>query len=179
MNPPVDVEAHIQLQRAAREWQKLQIAVLGFVGLCGMLRGDSGSEQPRWLQGLSGIAAVAALVIALLAVTIVATVAHPLGTRPHGLVAASRRLRVGIGITFVAVGLIALSALSMWWPRDGGDRSGGAQAPQAQILVTTNSGSTCGTFVSSASGSLDLAVDGSRVRVPLNRLVTIQAVTNC
>lgn len=176
MNPPVDVEAHIHLQRAAREWQKLQIAALGFVGLCGMLRGDTGSEQPRWLQGLSGVAAVAALVIALLAVTIVATVAHPLGTPPRGLVAASRRLRVGIGITFVAVGLVALSALSMWWPRGGGDRSEGGQA---QILVTTSSGSTCGTFVSSASGSLDLAVDGSRVRVPLNRLVTIQAVTNC
>ena len=52
-------------------------------------------------------------------------------------------------------------------------------ASQAQILVTTSSGSTCGTFVSSAAGSLDLAVDGSRVRVPLNRLVTIQAVTSC
>jgi hypothetical protein len=176
MNHPVDVEAHVQLQRAAREWQKLQVAALGFVGLCGMLRGDSGSDQPRWLQGLSGVAAVAALVIALLAVTIVATVAHPLGTRPRELVAASRRLRAGIGITFVAVGLIALSALSMWWPRDGGARTGEARA---QILVTTSSGSTCGTFVSSASGSIDLAVDGSRVKVPLNRLVTIQAVTNC
>jgi hypothetical protein len=93
MNHPVDVEAHVQLQRAAREWQKLQVAALGFVGLCGMLRGDS------------------------------------------------------------------------VWPRDDGERSGGVRA---QILVTTSSGSTCGTLLSSASGSIDLAVDGSRVKVPLN-----------
>ena len=116
MNYPFDAAA--QVHASAREWHKLQLGVLGFVGLCGVLRGDSGSGRPLWLQDLSGIAALAGLVLALVAVTLVATVAFPLVAVPRN--PAARRLRLGIGVTFVAVALTALSALSMWWPRPGG-----------------------------------------------------------
>jgi hypothetical protein len=102
-----------RLQDSAREWQKLQLAALGFVGLCGVLRGDAGSARPLWLQDLSGIAALAGLVLAILAVTMLATVANPLTTRPMSVPAASRRLSGGIVITFVVVGLTALSALTL------------------------------------------------------------------
>ena len=61
MNYPFDAAA--QVHASAREWHKLQLGVLGFVGLCGVLRGDSGSGRPLWLQDLSGIAALAGLVL--------------------------------------------------------------------------------------------------------------------
>ena len=174
MNYPFDTAA--QVQASAREWHKLQLGVLGFVGLCGVLRGDSGSGRPLWLQDLSGVAALAGLVLALVAVTLVATVAFPLAAVPSQPVAAARRLRLGIGVTFVAVTLTALSALSMWWP----DRAG-EQVDRAgdQVTVTTSSGSACGTVLDSASGWLDLEVKGDRVRVPLNRLVSIKPVDAC
>ena len=49
----------------------MQVGVLGFVGLCGVLRGDAGSARPLWLQDLSGIAALAGLMLAILAVNAV------------------------------------------------------------------------------------------------------------
>ena len=129
-------DAAAQVQATAREWHKLQLGVLGFVGLCGVLRGDAGSGRPLWLQDLSGVAALAGLVLALVAVTLVATVAFPLAAVPSQPVPAARRLRLGIGVTFVAVALTALSALSMWWP----DRAG-EQVDRAgdQVTVTTSS----------------------------------------
>ena len=45
--------------------------------------------------------------------------------------------------------------------------------------MTTSSGSACGTVLDSASGWLDLEVKGDRVRVPLNRLVSIKPVVAC
>ena len=169
-------DAAAQVQATAREWHKLQLGVLGFVGLCGVLRGDAGSGRPLWLQDLSGVAALAGLVLALVAVTLVATVAFPLAAVPSQPVPAARRLRLGIGVTFVAVALTALSALSMWWP----DRAG-EQVDRAgdQVTVTTSSSSACGTVLDSASGWLDLEVKGDRVRVPLNRLVSIKPVAVC
>jgi hypothetical protein len=165
-----------RLQDSAREWQKLQLAVFGFVGLCGVLTGDAGSARPLWLQDLSGIAALAGLVLAILAVTVLATVANPLTARPISMSAASRRLSAAIVVTFVAVGLTALSALSMWWP-DGYAKQ--PAAPSNQMAVTTNSGSACGAVVGGGSGTLDLDVHGQRVSVPLNRLVSIRIVQNC
>ena len=174
MSYPADVG--IQLQESAREWQKIQVGALGFVGLCGVLRGDAGSARPLWLQYLSGIAALAGLMLAILAVTMVAAVAYPLTTRPSTAAAAGRRLSRGIVITFVAVSLTALSALSMWWPEGQGKQ---VESRSSQVTVTTSSGSACGTVVDSASGSLDLEVNGERVRVPLNRLVSIKLVDDC
>jgi hypothetical protein len=169
--------AWTQPQDSAREWQKLQMGVLGFVGLCGVLRGgDAATARPLWLQDLSGIASLAGLVFAILAVTMVATVAHPLSPRPITTDAAGRRLSRGIVITFVAAGLTALSAVSMWWP-EGTDKR--PVEPSNQMVVTTSSGSACGTVVGSASGSLGLQVDGQHVNVPLNRLVSIKLVNNC
>jgi len=170
MNYPIDVVA--RLQDSAREWQKLQLGALGFAGLCGVLKGD-GADRPLWLQSLSGVAAAAALVLALLAITVLATVAYPVSGRPLSPPSAGRRLSGGIAVTFVAVGLTALSALSMWWP----DAS--TAEPANQVTVTTSSGSACGSVVGSGSGSLALDVNGKQVSVPLNRLSSLQVVGKC
>jgi hypothetical protein len=168
--------AGTQLHDSAREWQKLQVGVFGFVGLCGVLRGDTGAARPIWLQDLSGIASLAGLLFAVVAVTIIATVAHPFTSRPITAETAGRRLRSGIVITFVAAGLTALSAVSMWWPEDNGKQ---LEKPSDQLIVTTSSGSACGSVVGSDSGSLALQVNGTQVSVPLNRLESIKLVDAC
>ncbi|CUR55591.1 conserved membrane hypothetical protein [metagenome] len=108
-----------ELRNSAREWHRLQLGALAFVGLCGVIQGDSGNADPRWLQTTSGLLALAGLILAGLSVLLVATVAWPLmaahATTPE---VASRRLRSGIALTFVAVALTALAASSSWWPSD-------------------------------------------------------------
>jgi hypothetical protein len=162
------------LQDSAREWQKIQVGVLGFVGICGLLTGGKTTSRPSWVQDLSGFSALSGLVLALLAVALIASVAHPLTPRPISALTASRRLTGGIIVTFVAVGLTALAALSWWWPQ--GDRT----APSApQLAVTTNAGSACGTLLQSGAGEIDLEIDGKTVRVPLGRLKSIEFADNC
>jgi len=176
MSQSIEADPGIWLQKSAREWQRVQVGVLGFVGLCGMLRGDSGEEQPLWLQKSGGLAAVAALVAAILAVTFVATIAQPFGARSISLQAPQRRLRIGIGTTFVALGLTVISALGMWWPHETNKLTGGSGE---YVVVVTNSGSSCGTLVGSAPGSLKLEVAGRLLTLPLSRVVAIQSVTTC
>ncbi|MGY4653076.1 hypothetical protein [Mycobacterium sp. URHB0021] len=176
MSRLVEDDPGIWLQKSAREWQRVQVAVLGFVGLCGMLRGDSGEDHPLWLQKSGGLAAVAALVTAILAVTFIATIAQPFGTRSISLETAHRRLRIGIGITFVALGLTVISALSMWWPHEGNKLAGSSGE---YLVVITNSGSNCGTLAGSAPGLLELEVAGKLLTLPLSRVVAIQSVTTC
>ncbi|WNG88696.1 hypothetical protein C6A87_005580 [Mycobacterium sp. ITM-2016-00317] len=107
-------------QDSAREWQKLQLGVIGFVGLCGVFSdGGSSRTRPLWLQQVGAISALAGFLLAVLGVLLVATVAHPLTGRPNATTIAGRRLLVGIVITFVAAALTALAALTWWWPQAG------------------------------------------------------------
>jgi hypothetical protein len=175
-NPYNAYEAGVRVQESAREWSKLQLGALGFVGICGVLRGDSGSGRPLWLQDLSGIAALLGLILALVAVTLVATAAFPLAAVPVRPESAARRLRLGIAVTFVAVACTALSAMTMWWPDRGSTKAANAGE---QVTVTTSSGTACGTVLDSAGGSVDLEVNGERVRLPLNRLQSIKPVDAC
>ena len=39
-----------QIRESAVAWQKIQFAVLGFIGLCGVLKGTGTSGGPRNLQ---------------------------------------------------------------------------------------------------------------------------------
>src|ERR1700760_4770984 len=98
---------------SARGWHQLQVAVLGFIGLCGVLQ-HGRPENPKWLQTLAALLVFGALVIALAAIFIVGRVAWPpAGSSPD----AARRLRTGIRLTIVAVAALALGTVSMWWPQ--------------------------------------------------------------
>jgi hypothetical protein len=98
------------------------MAVLGFIGICGVLRTTSAST-PRAVQVLAGILAVAALVVACLAILTVGRVAYPVNAAiDHGdgvpeVARAQRQLRMGIELTVLAVILIVIAALSGWWPK--------------------------------------------------------------
>jgi len=67
-----------RLMESARGWHRIQLAVLGFVGLCGALWGGDGSAAPTWLQQAPGVLAVLAFALACLAVVLVGRVAYRL-----------------------------------------------------------------------------------------------------
>jgi hypothetical protein len=173
MNHPLQ-GAH-PLQDSAREWQKIQVGVMGFVGICGLLPGAKDATKPTWVQETSAVSALTGLVLALLAVLLIASVANPLTTRSITASAASRRLTAGIAVTFVAVGLTALAALSGWWPQ--GEETDRPSAPQ--LVVRTDASSACGSLLQSGSGTVDLEIKGKQVRVPLDRLKSIEVTDRC
>jgi hypothetical protein len=166
---PQRVGAPDALGASAREWHKLQLGALAFVGLCGVLTGDSGTRLPVLLQSVAGVLALLALGAAALGLLLVAVVAWPLGA-PVDPTAGTRRLRSGIILTCVAVGLTALSASSNWWPQSG------AQRP---VQVSTSGGTACGSVVESAAGWIDLDVRGTVVRIDLADVVSLQPTESC
>lgn len=159
------------IQASAREWHRLQLAALGFVGLCGVIKGDSGQGHPRWLQSASGLLVLVALVVAVAAVLMVATVAWPVSAERLSVDAAARRVRTGIGLTFVAVAVTALSTMSAWWPAD--------PATERPVTVATTGGTACGPVLDSAAGWIELDIEGERTRVELDRVLSVTPVDGC
>src|ERR687896_1676852 len=66
-----------ELRLSARGWHGVQLAVIGFIGLCGVLQGGR-PENPMWLQVFAGVLALVALALACVATFLVALVAWPL-----------------------------------------------------------------------------------------------------
>jgi drug/metabolite transporter (DMT)-like permease len=169
-------ERLVELRTSARGWHGVQLAVLGFIGLCGVLTGDEPSN-PNWLQVLAGLLAIAALATACLATFLVASAAWPLyrgdtEARPGDLARTSRRLTTGLALTFVSVALIALSASSAWWPSDtGGD---------GDVQVRSASGQAwCGSLVASEAGTVAVGSAGRRVVVPIQALASVSPDGDC
>jgi hypothetical protein len=68
---------------SARGWHTIQMAVLGFIGICGILRTTS-SSAPHAVQWLAGALAVAALAVACTAIFTVGRIAYPVGDALEG-----------------------------------------------------------------------------------------------
>jgi hypothetical protein len=97
-----------ELSASARGWHTIQMAVLGFIGICGVLR-TTDSPAPRAIQWLAAALAVAALAAASLAIFSVGRVANrtlfPVpepaapqrGTAPKAQTVTSRRCRSSAG----------------------------------------------------------------------------------
>ena len=176
-------EARDELRTSARGWHTVQLAVLGFIGFCGVLARGGGDVNPGWLQLLAGVLVLAALVLACAATALVAGTAWPLGDVEGGGSAGDRlrrdraRLRRGVAMTFVAVALLALATSSSWWPQreidDDGPPDGGS------VQVTTRSGTVCGDLASAAAGSLALDVAGRRATFALDDVVGLRPVEGC
>ena len=130
--PPDDSDAHEwqtgpadpmeQLSSSAKGWHTIQVAVLGFIGICGVLRTTS-TSTPRAVQVVAAILAVASLAVACVAIFTVGQVAYPLnassdaGQRPKEVAEARQKLQRGIQLTVLALILIVIAALSGWWPK--------------------------------------------------------------
>jgi lysylphosphatidylglycerol synthetase-like protein (DUF2156 family) len=171
-----------ELRVSARGWHGVQLAVLGFIGLCGVLQRDTGSDQPHWLEVLAGLLALAAFAIACVATVLVALAAWPVyGSRPFAVdddaevARTSTRLRAGITLTYVAVAVIALATSSAWWPTE-------ASTDQAasSVEVTTGAGQICGELTApSGRGVLAISAGGRVVELALSDVVSLSPVDSC
>jgi hypothetical protein len=165
-----------QLRSSARGWHSVQLAVIGFIGLCGVLQGGS-SDNPMWIQVLAGVLALAALIVACIATVLVARVAWPLygGREVEDLEREGARLRKGLVLTFVAVALLALGTASGWWPQDEGETGG-----SGLVSVQATSGERwCGPLGDAGSGSLSVSVDGNPVVVSLGDVAIVAPADSC
>jgi hypothetical protein len=169
------------LRTSAKGWHGVQLAVLGFIGLCGVLQRIGEEGTPRTLQLIAGALVLTALVLACTSTALIASVAWPLygtdagsrhvTTEEQSVRASGLRLRAGIALTFVAVSLVALATTSGWWPRPA------AGAPLVE--VTTRTAVVCGEVSSGHFGELALDVAGRRVVLDLRDVVSIAGTTSC
>lgn len=174
-----DTSRIAELRTSARGWHGVQLAVLGFIGLCGVLqRGHE--DLPRWLQVLAAVLVLIALAVACVATVLVALAAWPVyakAPQSDDQVEVRRtvgRLRIGIALTFVAVALTALATTSQWWPTKA---ESGSSA--ALVDVTTASGEVCGELQQIDTSGITLNADGQNVSFAFGEIVSLQSVTAC
>lgn len=170
-----------ELRTSARGWHGVQLAVLGFIGLCGVLQRDS-TGTPLWLQITTSILILVALALACIATVLVATAAWPVdhAQRPSPQAGADeaeiertfRRLRAGIVLTFVAVVVLAVATSTAWFPSEDDE-------PAQLVEVATAQGSVCGELIEARSGVLALDVDGQSVSVSLGEVADLVPVSTC
>ena len=175
----------VELRASAKGWHGVQLAVLGFIGLCGVLQGAAGHSGPHWLQVLAGVLVLLALALACTATALVATAAWPVHDIEDGVSAGAsadnllhhtaNRLRLGIMITFLAVVLLAVGATSSWWPEDAASSGGDASL----VEVTTNQGAACGTLQDGDPGTITVSSGGQQVVVPAESVVRLRPVASC
>jgi hypothetical protein len=163
-----------ELRASARGWHGVQLAVIGFIGLCGVLKGGR-PDNPMWLQVLGVLLIFAALAFACAATYLVARVAWPLygarhevGDEAAEVARAGRRIKQGLVLTFTAVALLAVATASGWWPQPVEEGGG------SQVTVQARSGERlCGSLGQARPGSLSVNVDGRPVVVTLDNVATI------
>jgi hypothetical protein len=179
---PTEPEAErlAELRGSARGWHGIQLAVIGFVGLCGVLKNE-GSAAPGWVEALAGYLALAALALACLATYQVGRAAWPLYDVHHAappiaeeLRRTSRRITSGLALTFTAVALVALAGLSYWWPAD--DEAGGAAAA---VELEAGGSSVCGTLTQAQQGAVAVVASGRQVTVPIDQLTALRPADGC
>ena len=170
-----------ELSASARGWHTIQMAVLGFIGICGVLR-TTDSPAPRAIQWLAAALAVAALAAASMAIFSVGRVAYPIDDAADGPSAqpsagqaaagqAAARLRAGIRLTVVAVILAVIAALSGWWP---------AKASTTAVAVTgTNGQAWCGPLVTGPAGAISVRTANGVVTVPTQAVAQVRQVAEC
>ena len=165
-----------KLSASARGWHTIQMAVLGFIGICGVLRATD-SPAPRAVQWLAAALAVAALAAGSLAVFTVGRVAYPVSGATEGAGAlpsagqAAARLRAGIRLTIVALILAVIAALSGWWP---------TSASAAAVAVTgTNGQAWCGPLVTGPDGAISVRTGNGVISVPAQAIAQVRPVAQC
>ncbi len=173
-----DTSRVAELRTSARGWHGVQLAVLGFIGLCGVLqRGHE--DLPRWLQVLAGVLVLVALAVACIATVLVALAAWPVYAKAPMTDDQAEvrrtvgRLRIGIGLTFVAVAMTALATTSQWWPTKADSGS------SALVQVRTASGEVCGQLQQIDTSGITLNAEGQDVSFAFGEVLSLQSVPTC
>ncbi|WP_020519022.1 hypothetical protein [Catelliglobosispora koreensis] len=159
------------LAESARGWQNIQLAVMGFIGFCGVLKMGTEQAGPEWLGWWSTGMSVLALITSVFSTWMVGSVAFPtLGAEAQMPPSAPGRLKSGIVMTFISVAMMALAGAAGWWPSSGDN-----------IKVTAQDGEVaCGTKVDGApAGQLWLETADGTVRVNLSGLADMEVVGSC
>jgi hypothetical protein len=168
-----------ELTGSARGWHTIQMAVLGFTGLCGVLH-TVGSPAPRAVQVLAATLAAIAVVVACLAVLLVGQVAYPVAADSTGpgaaqdLARARSRLRSGIGITVGALLIAVLATLSGWWPAQTTPT-----APSAVELTSTAGQAWCGTLATAPPNTIRIHSSYGIVTLPAREVLQFRVVAHC
>jgi hypothetical protein len=168
-----------ELRSSAKGWHGIQLAALGFIGLCGVIQTGDRSE-PMSLQVLSGLLVLAAFVLACAGIYLVGRAAWPLyrGEPEAGgeaaVATASGQLTRGLLMTFLSIAALALATAASWWPEEGGGASG-------TVEVRTNDGRTaCGELaVSPQPGALRVVADAQPIDVALDTLTSVVPANRC
>jgi hypothetical protein len=174
-----------ELRVSAKGWHATQFALLGFIGLCGVLKGVGTSGGPRWLEISAGILILLALIVACYATFLVGRAAWPLYSAPRNPSEASRpnedvelrrtgrNLRAGLALTFVAIIMAAAAATSSWWPVN-------KVSSVALLDVSMTNGFTyCGTWVGSGNGFLLLKLSGQLQEIQLSAVTSVVPTSSC
>lgn len=157
---------------SARGWHTIQMAVLGFIGICGVLR-TAGSATPGAVQWLAAALAVAALITACLAIFAVGRVAYPVKdlAGPQKAAHAAAGLRTGIRLTVVALILSVIASLSGWWPKT---------TSTATVAVSDASGHTwCGPLADAPAGAISVRTAQGTITVPVQAIAHVAPVATC
>ena len=162
-----------RLSASARGWHTIQMAVLGFIGICGILRTTS-STAPRAVQWLAAALAVAALAVACMAIFTVGRVAYPVGDAleaDRAVAGGTARLRAGIQLTIIALILVVIAALSGWWP---------SPASNPAVAVTGTTGQAwCGPLVSGPADAISVRTASGIITVPTQVIAQVSPVGRC
>jgi hypothetical protein len=167
-----------ELRTSARGWHGIQLAVIGFIGFCGVLQ-DGRPDNPGWLQVWAGILVLVALALACVATFLVGRVAWPLfgGAQQAGDVESEARwLRRGLLLTFLAVVVLALATATGWWPQP--EQSAGGQQ-QLVAVQASNGQRVCGSLEQAGPGTLRVATGGRQVDVSLQDVAAVDPVDSC
>ena len=141
----------VELRASAKGWHGVQLAVLGFIGLCGVLQGAAGQDGPHWLQVIAGVL-VLARSRAGLPRDRAGRHGRLAGARARGRRAGGRLVEAvlhhtargcgrGIAITFVAV-VRARAGCDV----DVVAAAGSSSDDAGLVEVTTSDGAACGTL---------------------------------
>jgi hypothetical protein len=162
-----------RLSASARGWHTIQMAVLGFIGICGILRTTS-SPAPHAVQWLAAALAVAALAVACTAIFTVGRVAYPVGDAieaGRAVTGGTARLRAGIRLTVMALILAVIAALSGWWP---------SSASNPAVAVTGTTGQAwCGPLVSGPADAISVRTANGIIAVPTQAIAQVSPVGHC
>jgi hypothetical protein len=171
-----------ELRGSARGWHGIQLAVIGFIGFCGVMQ-NGRPDNPAWLQVWAGILILVALGLACIATFLVGRVAWPLLGGGEAAVAnpavelerEGRRLRRGLVLTFVALAVLALGTASGWWPQPASD---GGSANLVAVQVSSGE-RVCGSLEQTGEGTLRVSVSGKPVVVSLGDVAAIDPAEHC
>jgi hypothetical protein len=177
-----------ELRSSAKGWHGVQLAALGFIGLCGVIKpGDS--SNPEALQALSGIIILVAFFCACLGIYYVAKAAWPIyGADPAPMAdadqaaisIASAQLRRGLILTFLSIALTALATTSSWWPEEVAGGAGGGASGGANVEVQASGGQTvCGELAEGPQGALRVLTIEQPVELQLSQVASVRPVDSC